>query len=147
MSIDASQSLISLCKNVDRDPESALLQDMRLVFYIDPNAANGIADNGMTVLHCAVIYCRSVEFCKLLIERKPELVKTPDNDGMLPIHHTCSANHSSCRWSQRHQVKITKFLFGYFPELRASIFQIQMVGPQFTIISLRVMLMLQVGIL
>lgn len=65
----------------------------------------------MTLLHVAAKNGRSVDFCKLILDRNPELVKIPDDDGMLPIHIAISSNDD-----RRNSVKLTKLLFKLYPE-------------------------------
>eukprot|EP00956_Cyclotella_meneghiniana_P010329 scaffold14277_cov69-Cyclotella_meneghiniana.AAC.3 len=85
-------------------PEFELLSQLSDILKTNPNVVYEKRD-GWTLLHSAALH-RPPEFCQLLIDANPNLVRTLNNDGELPVHVACL--HVN--------VKTAKQLFELYPE-------------------------------
>eukprot|EP00956_Cyclotella_meneghiniana_P004826 scaffold5983_cov62-Cyclotella_meneghiniana.AAC.1 len=96
-----------LCYNFKLNlPESELVLRLKST-RIDPGVlATTSSEYGFTLLHDAAMEGRSPEFCKVLIELRPTLVKTRGNNGRLPVHTACAHRN----------VKTAKYLLEIYPE-------------------------------
>ena len=90
----------------------------KLRYYLgkNPNAVNERDDYGGTLLHYAVIGCRTIEYCKILMDLNAELVKTPDSDQRLPIHYACENQGNIIEANRADNMELIKFLFQSYPE-------------------------------
>ena len=83
------------------------VDQLKAILTQNPNVAfetNNDHEYG-SLLHFAASH-RSLEFCKLLVEKNPQAVRIRNNDGMLPFH-------LSCRYCN---VQTAKYLFHLYPE-------------------------------
>ena len=96
-----------LCDNHGILPEEELCSQLNVILDARPDVVLKTDDDGKSLLHHAACE-RSVDFCKLLIEKDAHLVsvKTPDQDGLLPFHISCI----HCN------VKTAKYLYHLYPE-------------------------------
>ena len=90
--------------------ESDLLKELRSILTTNPNVVNQrVADcDDFTLLHCAV-YDRSIDFCEMLVELNPDLVKIANSVRDLPLHIACSFREKS-------RDDIIEFLLELYPE-------------------------------
>ena len=95
----------ALCMNQAHLSEPELVSRLRSM-EIELNVLAARDPEGATLLHCAVEYGRSPEFCRVIHELDATLVKTQDNYGWLPLHEACQAV----------SVDTAKYLFHLFPE-------------------------------
>ena len=87
-------------------PEAELLSGLTDVLKTNPNVVYERSDSdGSTLLHSAA-YFQSPEFCQLLINANPNLVRIRDDDGDLPVHKACIYPN----------VKTAIHLFNLYPE-------------------------------
>ena len=93
----------NLCYNDDGRSESELLEQLKLILSANPDVE--VISDGWTLLHRAAEE-RSPEFCKLLVEFNPEVVRVTDPNGWLPFHWSC----------ERKNVETAKYLFQLYPE-------------------------------
>ena len=104
---DAYDSVYEVC-SVDNDfefSEYELIEKLKHILELVPP---GGLHQRQAVLHNSIYFGRSFDFCKLLIDHSPDLVKTLDNDGLLPIH-------DACRGENNHN-ELIKFLIAQYPE-------------------------------
>ena len=94
----------SLCCNFNL-PESKLVLRLKSIL-IDPEVLATTDDHGWTLLHIAARFGRFPEFCKVLIELRPALVKTRDNHEELPLHTACAFL----------KVELAKYLLEIYPD-------------------------------
>eukprot|EP00956_Cyclotella_meneghiniana_P023869 scaffold47168_cov25-Cyclotella_meneghiniana.AAC.3 len=103
------RSAVALCPNDNKLTESKLLLQMSAILQSNPNVVQEKHDGeyrfGSTLLHYAACG-RSPEFCQLLIDMNPDLVKTADHYGVLPFHVACYKSN----------VRTAKFLYEKYPE-------------------------------
>ena len=85
---DAFDSIADLLHN-DSIPDDEALSRGKALLKMHPNAVSEANEWGFTLLHTAAGH-RGPKFCKLLIKMKPDLVRTADIDGELPVHTSCS---------------------------------------------------------
>lgn len=81
-------SAVALCRNVDNQTESELLQKLKAILSTDPTVIHETDEWGFQLIRLAVRN-RSLAFCKLLIDTNIHLVQTADASGWLPIHYAC----------------------------------------------------------
>ena len=106
---DAFDSFIYLCFSNDEFTDSELVEQLQLILETNSGAVHERSNlSGMTLLHYAAIQGMSVDFCQLLIDHSPELIRTPDNNGALPFHS--AFNNDKCK------IDLFKFLFQQYPE-------------------------------
>eukprot|EP00956_Cyclotella_meneghiniana_P010048 scaffold13870_cov77-Cyclotella_meneghiniana.AAC.3 len=82
----------SLCENIWYLSESELVQKLQSI-QIDPEVLATTAENGLTLLHIAAGSGRSREFCKVLIDLDPTLLKALSHWGCLPVHRACGTGN------------------------------------------------------
>eukprot|EP00956_Cyclotella_meneghiniana_P030103 scaffold74946_cov46-Cyclotella_meneghiniana.AAC.5 len=104
------KSVKALCGNDNNHTESDLLLQLSAILQSDPDVVQELDDtpfigNGRTLLHHAA-ECSSPEFCQLLIDMNPDLVKTADNSGVLPFHSACFESNA----------RTAKLLYDKYPE-------------------------------
>ena len=107
------ESIESLCLNYGLNglntghrTEPELVKELTAILTANPEVANETDDYGMLLLHLAVCW-RSVEFCKVLVEKNPQAVRTADDlHGQLPFHYSCSV----CK------IDVAKYLLELYPE-------------------------------
>eukprot|EP00956_Cyclotella_meneghiniana_P025306 scaffold52590_cov23-Cyclotella_meneghiniana.AAC.4 len=87
-------------------PDDEALRRAKALLRMHPNVVEETDDRGLTLLHAAA-GSRGSEFCKLLVKMKPDLVRTADIDGELPVHTACSFNSNG---------ETTKYLLCSYPE-------------------------------
>ena len=83
--------IADLCRNRDSlsdadDLAESVLVEQLISSQIDPDVLATTNEDGQTLLHIAAAFGRSPEFCQLLIDLNPSLMKARDNDGLLPLH-------------------------------------------------------------
>eukprot|EP00956_Cyclotella_meneghiniana_P037459 scaffold139217_cov25-Cyclotella_meneghiniana.AAC.1 len=95
------KSAVALCRNRKGEDiyssldlsESELVSQLEAILKINPDVVHKRDEIGWTLLHHAA-ECRSPDFCKLLVDINPDLVKSVThrglNRGQLPFHHACS---------------------------------------------------------
>ena len=106
---DTYASVCELCKNDNRFPEHVLTEQLMLKLESNPDVLRQTEDNGKTLLHHAIDYWRSFDFCKVIISNNPDLVKIPGGeDTLLPIHAACNLGVS--------HTELIKFLIAQYPE-------------------------------
>ena len=105
---DAYRSVYDLCENDDGFSEDELVEQLKKILELFPSALHLTDENGWTLLHHAIHNSCSVGFCKVLIDHKPDLVKTCKNDNYLPIHVACDRGED-CD-------ELIKFLISQYPE-------------------------------
>ena len=110
-------SILSLCRNHEGLPESELLSRLGPIVETNPDALqekyspNGRGfsrlETGFTLLHFAAAN-RSPQFCEILVNSKPDLLRNSDNGiGILPFHSTCM---------RKGRVETAKYLLSLYPE-------------------------------
>ena len=99
------KSAVDLCYNEEDLSESKLVSQFEAILKTNPDVANKAGDEGITLLHHAVRY-QSPDFCKLLIDTNPDLVRTAHISGWLPFYSACSGGN----------VETAKYLYHIFPE-------------------------------
>eukprot|EP00956_Cyclotella_meneghiniana_P010831 scaffold15140_cov63-Cyclotella_meneghiniana.AAC.8 len=106
-----------LCENKDRLlPESELVRRLKHSL-ICPNVLSTKVEDGWTLLHIAAAYGRSREFCRLLIDLNPSLVKARNNDGWLPLHMACyECNFNWENANENGNVDTIMYLLEIYPE-------------------------------
>lgn len=106
-----------LCENKDRLlPESELVRRLKHSL-ICPNVLSTRVEDGWTLLHIAAAYGRSREFCRLLIDLNPSLVKARNNDGWLPLHMACyECNFNWENANENGNVDTIMYLLEIYPE-------------------------------
>eukprot|EP00956_Cyclotella_meneghiniana_P028571 scaffold66902_cov23-Cyclotella_meneghiniana.AAC.2 len=87
-------------------PDNEALRRAKALLRMHPNVVEETDDRGLTLLHYAA-GSRGPKFCKLLIKMKPDLVRTADIDGELPVHTSCSLNFNG---------ETTKYSLYSYPE-------------------------------
>lgn len=113
MTSHAYNSIIHLCLNEDNDSESELIEQLRIILDTNSDAVHHrhkighMSHDHITLLHYAINEERSFNFCKLLIDQNSELVKTPGNNGDLPIHLACEIGNN---------IELIKYLIHQYPE-------------------------------
>ena len=95
-----------VCRNDRQLPEKELVEQLERILETDSDVLLETNEFGDTMLRYAIAYKRSLNFCKLLIDHNPDLVRTTDNDGSLPIHSACLNVHN----------EMIKFLIDQYPE-------------------------------
>ena len=100
------ESVYDLCRNDRQLSENELVEQLERILETDPDVLRETDERGNTLLRNAIMYQRSLNFCKLLIDHNPDLVRTTDNDGSLPIHIAC--------WNTNNE--LIKFLIDQYPE-------------------------------
>eukprot|EP00956_Cyclotella_meneghiniana_P011257 scaffold15837_cov49-Cyclotella_meneghiniana.AAC.3 len=98
-------SAVDLCYNEEDLSESELMSQFQAILKTNPDVATKSDDEGVTLLHHAAMY-RSPDFCKLLVDRNPDLVRTAQLSGWLPFHGACSGGN----------VETAKYLYKIYPE-------------------------------
>eukprot|EP00956_Cyclotella_meneghiniana_P029403 scaffold71027_cov58-Cyclotella_meneghiniana.AAC.4 len=110
-------SILSLCRNHEGLPESELLSRLGPIVETNPDALqekyspNGRGfsrlETDFTLLHFAAAN-RSPQFCEILVNAKPDLLRNSDNGiGILPFHSTCM---------RKGRVETAKYLLSLYPE-------------------------------
>eukprot|EP00956_Cyclotella_meneghiniana_P028649 scaffold67433_cov24-Cyclotella_meneghiniana.AAC.1 len=102
---DAYDSIVDILIYGDI-PDDEALRRAKALLRMHPNVVDETDDRGVTLLHHAAGH-RGPKFCELLIKMKPDLVRTADIDGELPVHTACSFNSNG---------KTTKYLLSSYPE-------------------------------
>ena len=100
---DAFDSIADLLHN-DSIPDDEALSRGKALLKMHPNAVQEADQWGLTLLHATVR--RGPEFCKLLVEMSPDLARTANNFGLLPVHKSC----------QDRNFETTKYLLYLYPE-------------------------------
>ena len=100
-------SVCDLCHNHERLSKSELASRLEAILKTNPDVAHEEDRYGHTLLHHAVLNRRLPDFCKLLVDVNPVVVKD-DNNGRrpLPLHVACS----KCN------VETMKYLYHIYPE-------------------------------
>ena len=105
MTSDSFLSIARLCYNENRT-ESELLEELKPHLAADPDVVHETDRWSTTLLHEAA-RLRSVEFCKLIMERNPQAIRAISNVGLtLPFHYSCYENNT----------ETAKYLFRLYPE-------------------------------
>ena len=77
------ESVYDLCRNDRELSENELVEQLERILETDSDVLLETNEFGDTMLRYAIAYKRSLNFCKLLIDHNPDLVRTTDNDGSL----------------------------------------------------------------
>eukprot|EP00956_Cyclotella_meneghiniana_P038317 scaffold152059_cov36-Cyclotella_meneghiniana.AAC.1 len=101
---DAFDSIADLLNDVGI-PEDEALWRAKALLRMHPNAVGEADEWGNTLLHYAA-EIRGPELYELLIELRPELVRTAGYYGLLPVHTSCSSRN----------FEATKYLLSSYPE-------------------------------
>ena len=102
---DAYDSIVDILIYGDF-PDDEALRRAKALLRMHPNVVEETDDMGVTLLHHAA-GSSGPKFCKLLVKMKPDLVRTADIDGELPVHTACSFNSNG---------ETTKYLLCSYPE-------------------------------
>ena len=105
---DPYGSIYELCRNYEKISEYELVKKLTRIFELVPGALREPNENGWTPLHVAIDDRRSFDFCKVLIDNNPDLVKTPRNGNFLPIHDAIGVDADNN--------ELIKFLIEVYPE-------------------------------
>ena len=132
LSDDAYGSVYKLCVGDLRFSEHELVEKQTRILkglgLLVPGVLRQTDEDGWTLLHHAIDNRRSFNFCKVLIDHEPNLVKTPCNSNSLPIHAAC---HCEDDYDE-----LIKFLISQYIQ-KVSISRAHMVGTQFNVILIR----------
>eukprot|EP00956_Cyclotella_meneghiniana_P020918 scaffold37533_cov24-Cyclotella_meneghiniana.AAC.1 len=102
---DAFDSVVDLLNN-DYISDDEALWRAKALLKIHTNAVREADEWGLTLLHYAAQH-RGPKLCKLLIGMSPDIVRTANNFGFLPVHISCRHNDN---------VETTKYLLYSYPE-------------------------------
>jgi ankyrin repeat protein len=91
--------------NAEHIYEQQRISELESILREAPEVLNRTDDDECTLLHFAISH-RSVEFIKLMVESREDLVTIPNRRGELPIH-------CACLWGN---VEAVKYLHSICPE-------------------------------
>ena len=116
LSDDAYGSVYKLCVGDLRFSEHELVEKQTRILkglgLLVPGVLRQTDERGWTLLHHAIDNRRSFNFCKVLIDHDPNLVKTPCNSISLPIHAACQCQDEYHDYND----ELIKFLISQYPE-------------------------------
>ena len=105
MPLRAFKYAIFLCHSDRNLTASELVEELKAILTQTPNVVYETDHFQRSLLHYAARF-RSVDFCKLLVEKNPRAVCNRTNNGQLPLHISCL----TCN------VQTAKYLFELYPE-------------------------------
>ncbi|GMY20683.1 ankyrin repeat-containing protein At2g01680 [Fagus crenata] len=89
--LEADLELSNLINNADESPlylatSKGLTDISELILNASPSSSSHAGPNGITALHEAVYY-ESQNFIKILLEKRPNIIREQDNLGWTPLHY------------------------------------------------------------